>query len=91
MVASAVIANLNVGRAVAHTDFVSEAMASGTLCEGLRVDGDLHGDALVVHESWFSKELTERRASGVVNHDMDGAGRRFWVGGRVRRPSWAVV
>ena len=91
VVASAVIADLNVGGAGADCDFMSEAMASGALCERLRVDGDLHGDALVVHVSWFSEKLTECRASGVVDHDVDGSGCRIWVGGRVCCPGWAVV
>ena len=88
---AAVVANLNVGGAGADCDFMSEAMASGTLYKGFRVDGDLHGDALVVHVRWFGKELTECRTSGVVDHDVDGAGRRLRVGGRVRCPSWAVI
>ena len=91
VVAAAVIAYLGVGGAVADRDFMTEAVASGALCEGFRIDGDLHGNALVVHVSWLGKELTERRASGIVNHDVDGTGRRLRVGGRVRCPSWAVV
>ena len=75
MVASAMIADLNVGGAIANSDFVSEAMTARALCEGFRVDGDLHGDALVVHIRWFGKELTECRTGGVVYHDMNSAGR----------------
>ena len=26
-----------------------------------------------------------------MNHNVDGAGSRLWVGGRVRCPGWAVV
>ena len=59
VVASAMVTDLGVGGAGTDCDFVAEAVASGALYEGLRVDGDLHGDALVVHEGWFSKELTE--------------------------------
>ena len=66
-------------------------MASGTLCERFRVDSDLHSDALVVHIGWLGKELTECRASGIVNHNVDGSGRRLRVSGRVCCPSWAVV
>ena len=88
---AAVVADLDVGGAGANCDFMSEAMASGTLYERFRVDGDLHGDALVVHVSWFGKELTECRASSVVDHDVDGAGCRIRVGGRVRCPGWAVI
>ena len=91
VVAAAVVADLSVGRAVANRDFVTEAVASGTLRKRFRVDGDLHGNALVVHISRLSKELTERRAGGVMNHDVDGAGHRLWVGGRVSCPSWAVI
>ena len=90
-VRAAVMADLDVGRTGADCDFVSETMASGALYEGLRIDGDLHGNALVVHVSWFGKELTERRASGVMDHDVDGAGRRLRVGGRIRCPSWAII
>ena len=57
---TAVIANLNVGGAGANCHVVSKAVASGTLYERFRVDGNLHSDALVVHVSWFSEELTER-------------------------------
>ena len=85
------IANLDIGRARANCNFVSESMAAGALCERFWVDGDLHGNTLVIHVSWFSEELTECRAGGVVNHDVDSAGRRLRIGGRVRRPSWAVV
>ena len=91
MVAAAVVADLSVGRAVANRDFVTEAVASGTLRKRFRVDGDLHGTALVIHISWFGKELTECQAGGVVNHDVDGAGSRLRIGGRVRCPSWAVI
>ena len=91
VVVAAVIANLSVGGAGADCHVVSKAVTSGALYERLRVDGDLHGNALVVHESWFGEELTKRRASGVVDHDVDGAGRRLRVGGRVRCPSWAVI
>ena len=91
VVGAAVIADLDVGGAGADCDFVSKAMASGTLYERLRVDGDLHGNALVIHISWFGEELAECRASSVLDHDVDGAGRRLRVGGRVRCPSWAVI
>ena len=91
MIAAAMVANLNVGGTVADCDFVPEAVASGALCKRFRVDGDLHSYALVVHVSWFGKELTECRAGGVVDHDVDGTGRRLWIGSRVRCPSWAVV
>ena len=60
VVATTVVANLDVGGTVANRDFVPEAVASGTLCERFRVDGNLHGDALVVHIGWFGKELTKR-------------------------------
>ena len=75
VVATTVVAYLDVGGAVANRDFVSQAMAAGALCERFRVDGDLHGNALVVHVSWFGEELTECRSRGVVDHDVDGAGR----------------
>ena len=81
VVIATVVANLSVGGAGANCHFVSKAMTSGALYERLRVDGDLHGNALVVHVGWFGKELTERRASGVVDHDVDGAGCRLRVGG----------
>ena len=57
---AAVIANLDVGGAGANCHFMSKAMTLGTLYERLRVDGDLHGNALVVHVSWFGEELTKR-------------------------------
>ena len=91
MVAAAMITYLDIGGARADCDFMSEAVATGTLRERFWVDGDLHGDALVVHVSWFSEKLTDGRAGGVVDQDVDGAGRRLRVGGRVRRPSWAIV
>ena len=91
VVGAAVIANLDVGGAGANCDFVSKAMTSRALYERLRVDGNLHGNALVVHVSRFGKELTECRAGGVMNHDVDGASCRLRVGSRVRCPSWAVI
>ena len=91
MISAAVVAYLYVGRARAYCNFMSESMAAGALYERFWVDGDLHGNTLVVHVSWFGEELTECRASGVVNHDVDSAGRRLRIGGRVRRPSRAVV
>ena len=91
MVTTAVVANLDVGGARADCHFMSESVASRALRERFWVDGDLHGNTLVVHEGWFSKELAECRAGGVVDHDVDGTSRRLRVGGRVRRPSWAVV
>ena len=91
VVSAAVVAYLHVRGAGASGDVVAEAVATGTLDERLWVDGDLHGDALVVHVCWFGEELTECRAGGVVDHDVDGTSRRLRVGGRVRRPSWAVV
>ena len=60
VVAAAMIANLDVGGAIADCDFVAETVASGTLSERFRIDGDLHGDALVVHVGWLGEELTER-------------------------------
>ena len=59
VVAAAVVANLDVGGAIADRDFVPEAVASRTLGERFRVDGDLHGDALVVHIGRLGEELTE--------------------------------
>ena len=72
---AAVIADLDVGGAGADCDFVPEVMASGTLYEWFWVDGDLHGDVLVVHVGWFGEELTEHRASCVVDHNVNGTGR----------------
>ena len=59
MVSAAMVTYLDVGGAGADCHFMSESMASGALCEGLWVDCDLHGDALVVHVGWFGEELTE--------------------------------
>ena len=83
VVAAAVIANLGVSGTVADRDFVPEAVAAGTLREWFRVDSDLHGDALVVHVGWFCEKLTECRAGCVVDHNVNGAGGRVGVGGRV--------
>ena len=60
VVGAAVIANLDVSGAGANCNFMSKAVASGTLYKRFRIDGDLHSDALVVHIGWFGKELTER-------------------------------
>ena len=60
VVAATMVANLDVGGAIADCDFVAETVASGTLSERFRVDGDLHSDALVVHVGWLGEELTKR-------------------------------
>ena len=57
-VRAAEMANLGVHGAVAFGDFVTQTVAARALKERFGGDGDLRGDALVVHECLFLEELT---------------------------------
>ena len=70
---------------------MSKAVTARALKEGFWGDGDVRGDALVIHESWLVEKLADSGSSGVMDEDVYYSRGCIWVVGGFWGPGGAIV
>lgn len=84
------IANLSVRRTIAFVYVVAKTMASRALGERFGWDGDLGGNAFVVHESLFVEKFVDGGTCGIMYKNVSDTRGGIWVSG-FGGPRGAVV